>query len=666
MAEENTLHSFHFLSFSMIEFIPYIPFGTPNVEESIWNIALLSWKKNLTHLLNMQDIQFLDEIVSNTSLSEFVHQVWNDQLNNTSATVDTVLIQYIFLLYKRLSSLNNSDNLESSGLVTTEKLCSFVLVYGESNTDQVRQIMTRLINGSESLEQSLLSTLGMLVDSVGAMPSLLSNQKPLTGEILLRAYVIVKVLNALLSSIVQLDLVKELFDNLDDVLISCYEGLIPILKSTVEKDDTTKVHAYIIKQSLVSCFNTFADIHFFTPLGYISSTADHHKLVETNATLLPLHDTIIDFTNEKILGYIEQSGLESSKTAFVDGPLIMDWQSEYHITEKLDYINQRGFDGEEERIEFLKLSMEQVRDAIESIGSWGDALVKYQQKEKRSAATTTKQSQLEAVYEKVTRIRKISQIHDLFPDLGDGFIEACLEATKDDVELVIMQLLEDTLPESVAKLDRSMESKLLKSAQVTVAQLSHLESEAAAQDSEIEQSIQEGESILKTRRNIYDNDEFDIFAHRKVDTSKVYAGKKDKGNADKLLDDKSFIQAEKKNVLQRVVDMYDDDYDDTYDDINDAGTMPDRGEGGDAALDIVKKKQQEALDPGVPNESVLVHAYVEHPDLFTRNGTTRKSTKRAELRQKTGMTDEQLEGWAIMFNRNVSYLIFVYLVSSVI
>lgn len=34
------------------------------------------------------------------------------------------------------------------------------------------------------------------------------------------------------------------------------------------------------------------------------------------------------------------------------------------------------------------------------------------------------------------------------------------------------------------------------------------------------------ESELSSRKNIYDNDEFDVFAKNKIDLSKVYLGKK--------------------------------------------------------------------------------------------------------------------------------------------
>lgn len=632
----------------MVDFIPFIPQGTPGVSDKLWNAALKTWNLNLTTLLNMQGKLFLEQVMSNTSVFSFIDQVLNEQMNNNSDPVDSTLLKNIFLLYNRLTSLPSLD----ITLLTMERLCSFVIVYGESNTRQVRDIMTSLINNSSSLEQSLLSTLGMLIDAIRSMPNLLS--KSTTIDTLNRAYVLVRVLDALLSSTIHLDCIKDSFDTLDMVLIECYRDLIPCLKSAVDRDNSNASYAYLIKFSLVSTFNSFADIQFFIPLGYQSSITNHDQLEAYNSNTV--QDTTLDLMSEKILGYIEESGLESSRSAFVDGPLIMDWEVEYHITDKLDYINQHTFEGEDERIEFLKLSMEQVRDSNAGTGSWGDLIP-----QKRQPNVVAKQK--ESGFDNVEKTSKISQIQDLFPHLGDGFIEACLDANNDDTETVIMQLLEDNLPQSVSKLDRSMERKSLMGVSDAVEQLKHLEGDAAAIDSAIEQQFnrdEEQESVLKSRRNVYDNDEFDIFAHRTVDTSKVYVGKKNKADADSLLDDKSFIQTEKKNVLQRVVDMYDDDYDDSYDDINDAGIPSTLENGdGDAALDVVKKKQ-EVVNPSIENESVLVHAFAKNPDLFVRNASVRKSKERDLLKKQTGMTDEQLKGWALMFNRNVSNYSFKY------
>lgn len=51
----------------------------------------------------------------------------------------------------------------------------------------------------------------------------------------------------------------------------------------------------------------------------------------------------------------------------------------------------------------------------------------------------------------------ISQVKDLLPDLGEGFILACLEEYGYDTERVINNILEDKLVPYLDKLDRRMQ-----------------------------------------------------------------------------------------------------------------------------------------------------------------------------------------------------------------
>lgn len=122
-----------------------------------------------------------------------------------------------------------------------------------------------------------------------------------------------------------------------------------------------------------------------------------------------------------------------------------------------------------------------------------------------------------------------------------------------------------------------------------------------------------------------------------------------------MLDDKSFVSSEKENMLQRIYNMYEDEYDDTYDDINEVSGPVDLDamEDEDAA-DIVKRSNNTS---GLV-ERELLQKYVESPDIFLRSA--RKSSERAALRQRMDMTDEQLEAWAVMLNKNASVSFFYF------
>jgi activating signal cointegrator complex subunit 2 len=55
----------------------------------------------------------------------------------------------------------------------------------------------------------------------------------------------------------------------------------------------------------------------------------------------------------------------------------------------------------------------------------------------------------------VHRMSMVTQIQDLFPDLGGGFIVKLLDEYNDDIEQVTAHLLEDSLPSHLASADRS-------------------------------------------------------------------------------------------------------------------------------------------------------------------------------------------------------------------
>jgi hypothetical protein len=511
----------------------------------------------------------------------------------------------------------------------SELLCLFALVYAESNSRQVRDFFSRL---DSDLQQIIAETLENLLQSVTDLPRQLKQSKDNQKELLYRAHVNVRVFCVLFFATLELEQTPLLFENLDATLIAVYQQLNPVLKKNVQQDEALAPLAYLVKQSVVQSYNTWFDLFVFRPLGFISDMVDHQVLVKDRNH--GNNDDVIGLFSEKLLEHIESSNL-SSCSGFVDAPLIMDWQIEYHIIEKLDYLNKQLFNNDDDRIEFLKLSMEQVRDTNQGTGHWGDILQRPRLDDIEEVT--------HHVEEDIEMTSKISQVHDLLPDLGEGFIEACLQANQGDVELVIMQLLEDNLPSSVAGLDKKLERR-----QKPVAV------EKSPVSAVIDNSGHGDDSILSTRRNVYDNDEFDVFANRALDRNKVYAGKKEKGTADSLLQDSSgFTQEQRKTIIQ-LADMYDDEYDDTYDDINDASGALEGGDDGDNALDVVRAKKEVHVDPGIQNESALVHTFVDNPEVFGRSGAVRKSSKRAELRKQTGMSDEQLEGWAIMFNRNVS------------
>ncbi|KAM4616668.1 activating signal cointegrator 1 complex subunit 2 [Polymixia lowei] len=154
----------------------------------------------------------------------------------------------------------------------------------------------------------------------------------------------------------------------------------------------------------------------------------------------------------------------------------------------------------------------------------------------------------------------LSCIRDLLPDLGEGFLLACLQEYNYNSELVINNILEDRLAPSLDKLDRAMPRPVK----------------------------EDLPPVLNTRSNVFDDDEFDVFHRDQVDMSRIWKGRRKGEDVKEMLNDKQHIAEQKaryqayETVVDEVViepgqtpadyglDNYDDEYDDTYD-INQVG-----------------------------------------------------------------------------------------------
>ncbi|CAI9737259.1 activating signal cointegrator 1 complex subunit 2-like [Octopus vulgaris] len=161
----------------------------------------------------------------------------------------------------------------------------------------------------------------------------------------------------------------------------------------------------------------------------------------------------------------------------------------------------------------------------------------------------------------------ICSVKELFPDLHDSFVHACLEEMDFNAEMVINSLLEDNLPPSLDQLDRFQPK----------------EPSPPAPSSPPAPPSSPVHSVLDSRRNIFDYDEFDVFHRDTVDRTKIHKGKQDIAKQVDLNDKTDIRELKATYELYGNVDaatlydkhlleanLYEDEYDDTYDD-NDAG-----------------------------------------------------------------------------------------------
>ena len=229
----------------------------------------------------------------------------------------------------------------------------------------------------------------------------------------------------------------------------------------------------------------------------------------------------------------------------------------------------------------------------------------------------------------------ISALQDLFPHLGTSFLAALLQAYGNNTNVITAHLLDDTLPLHLNSLDRT--SNLPSSSHPSF----HPDLAPHLAPGTTPPSPPE-------RHNIFANDDFDNLA---ISPSQLHHGRKDQplNESDVLADSASRPSKSAIYAALAAFDSDDDERDDTYD-VEDVGGTVDTS----LALPGVETKNDEVLTgdgPGDRNEEMLFRAWKSQPQVFGRDAATRRREKRAALKKETGMSDEAIEGWAVMLGR---------------
>lgn len=100
----------------------------------------------------------------------------------------------------------------------------------------------------------------------------------------------------------------------------------------------------------------------------------------------------------------------------------------------------------------------------------------------------------------------VSMVRDVLPHLDPDYITSCLLHFDKDCERTIHALLEGSVPELIEVQQNSANDSIQN------------ESEQNSGPSNL--------SLVDTRRNVYDNDEFDIGKNQNLDLSKIHKGKR--------------------------------------------------------------------------------------------------------------------------------------------
>ncbi|RXW22893.1 hypothetical protein EST38_g2941 [Candolleomyces aberdarensis] len=284
---------------------------------------------------------------------------------------------------------------------------------------------------------------------------------------------------------------------------------------------------------------------------------------------------------------------------------------------------------------------------------------------------------------------KASQVLDILPDLSFEYVCNLLKSSRygGDPERVIGALLEGSAPDA-----NVLKRELRSSAPSAPPERSSTPSaplgvySAPSAPPVVSQGVYE-------RRNVFDDEV--------IDFSTVRFGKKnveEQVNAPSTAAETRLRDEMKADILRRVevMDQEDEEEEDEDDinlfDIPDApGSSSSNSKGkGKKVFEVAYQDDELDLEdtavriPGAQGESdsddnsedevgaantgtsgdaqdpnnmktivaILGQTYISDPSVFTRDAATRRSKARADLKARTGWADEQIEGWAVMLERD--------------
>ncbi|XP_037536040.1 activating signal cointegrator 1 complex subunit 2 [Nematolebias whitei] len=229
----------------------------------------------------------------------------------------------------------------------------------------------------------------------------------------------------------------------------------------------------------------------------------------------------------------------------------------------------------------------------------------------------------------------LSCIKDLLPDLGEGFLLACLQEYDYNSELVINNILEDRLAPSLEQLDRSMPRP----------------------------AKEELPAVLDKRSNVFDDDEFDVFRRDQVDMSRIWKGRRKGESTRETLNDKKHVaeQRARYQAYETVVDEVEvdpaagyapDDYEDEYDDTYDMNQVGANDLDGDSLLSrrpftvpqVLRKATKAEEEEGEEDEEEDVFQNNVNRDQFVQDPAVlreRAEARRAALQQRRGFRPER-------------------------
>ncbi|XP_022823321.1 activating signal cointegrator 1 complex subunit 2 [Spodoptera litura] len=285
-------------------------------------------------------------------------------------------------------------------------------------------------------------------------------------------------------------------------IVQLYEYGIPLLYEKLEETgDQTSV--------------TYTEIE-----GYIDTA--RAELIDIFREILAAYKSAI-FSGEGSIANLVEDYLAVMMDGLSEKLLIKDYHSCYPVHDDLEMLRQAYPDIDTVKTDFiLQAIYSNLDEPVPELPAPTDKLTNGHIESTPQENTPTDAE----IPDNVREESLISEVKDIFPHLGDGFILKCLQHYGFNAERVINSVLEDNLAESLRALDQSLP--------------------IIPEDPLDKKFLETG----LARLNVFDGDQFDIMTRDDVDVSKIHVGKRRSKYKDlkEMLDDKSEVK--------KMVDIY--------------------------------------------------------------------------------------------------------------
>ncbi|KAG1862815.1 hypothetical protein DFJ58DRAFT_715226 [Suillus subalutaceus] len=326
-------------------------------------------------------------------------------------------------------------------------------------------------------------------------------------------------------------------------------------------------------------------------------------------------------------------GTPSTAAPFLNRSLIADYQHSYNLSSTLASALRRAA-REDARVDHLESTLRSFDIESSAAGTKDPGALKLIIKSSgippgASASGKSKAGQSSSKG-KAKVIRPEPEPHDL------------------DVEILqVMDIFPNQSPEYIREL---LKQSVFKNAEKVIEAL--LEGTAPGESS-VAEDVKGAHAVSNEpieRKNVFDDEILDV--------SKIRLGKKNQDEAS-ILRDRVAVEQMKADILRRAEAMANAEEDEDGGKAAEVDHDIDFGDevkvigDGEASNEDENDGDEDVVPPmKVIPETVLELAYIRDPELFARDANTRRSKARTELKAETGWSDEQIEGWKIMLERN--------------